>query len=169
MHIIPWVYDATWCNLECWKVHVKSPPRMIACKLHPEGDLGNMCCCQVQLWRPTTAIGKDIYSVEVWAYMEKIYWFSLESMGESQDYGFVQNNSLQERRCYTPKLNFVGIKCQCMVLPQGLILCWEIFIKVYIKKIIGACEHAFHTFICWEQFARDRRRSRSQSNIAGCM
>jgi len=31
MHIIPWVYDATWCNLECWKVHVKSPPRMIAC------------------------------------------------------------------------------------------------------------------------------------------
>jgi hypothetical protein len=54
-----------------------------------------------------------------------------------------------------------------MVLPQGLIYVGK-SIKVYIKNIIGACEHVFHTFICWEQFERDRRRSRSQCNIAGC-
>jgi hypothetical protein len=73
------------------------------------------------------------------------------------------------RRRYTPKLNFVGIKCQLHGSATGFDLCWEIYIKVYIKKIIGACEHVFRTFICWEQFERDKRRSRSQSNIAGCV
>ncbi len=67
------------------------------------------------------------------------------------------------------KIELCGYQVSMHGSATGFDLCWETFIKVYIKKIIGACEHVFHTFICWEQFARDRRRSRSQSNIAGCV
>jgi hypothetical protein len=67
------------------------------------------------------------------------------------------------------KIELCGYQVSMHGSATGFDLCWEIFLKVYIKKIIGACEHVFHTFICWEQFARDRRRSRSQSNIAGCV